>query len=265
MLRSQSICVLLLLIASYGFGFQQAASPEGNGTSSSPAATSSDKPQAQTATQPPAVMPGDSTQLELVKKVTANYPLEAQGERIQGQVRLRLHVSENGDVENVDVLSGDPILVPSAVSAAKKWKFKPFIRNGKPAKVATDVPFNFAFTEKVTDVTETAPAQASSAGTSNASQPVRLPTGVAAGMLIHRVAPVYPPDARHAHIEGVVVLHAIIGKDGAIKDLTVITGPKELTRSAIGAVQQWRYRPYTLNGEPVVVDTQIQVNYRLSP
>ncbi len=67
------------------------------------------------------------------------------------------------------------------------------------------------------------------------------------------------------HIQGAVVLRAIIGKDGEVHDLTPLSGPPELVQSAMGAVRQWRYRPYYLKGEPVEVDTQITVNYVLHP
>jgi protein TonB len=58
-----------------------------------------------------------------------------------------------------------------------------------------------------------------------------------------------------------VVLRAIISKEGKITDLHVISGPEELVQAATGAVQQWRYRPYLLKGEPVEVDTEVQVNF----
>jgi len=74
---------------------------------------------------------------------------------------------------------------------------------------------------------------------------------------------VYPEGAREAHIQGTVLLRASVGKDGRIHSLTLISGPKALVDSAIGAVQQWRYRPYLKDGEPVDVNTQIQVNYQL--
>ena len=59
------------------------------------------------------------------------------------------------------------------------------------------------------------------------------------------------------------LLQATISKDGRISDLKVISGPKELAPAAVGAVQQWRYRPYFLMGEPVEVLTTVQVNFRL--
>ena len=88
--------------------------------------------------------------------------------------------------------------------------------------------------------------------------------GVMAGNILTKVAPVYPDDARAAHISGTVVLHAIIGKDGVIEKLVVVSGPKELQRAALDAVRQWVYKPYLLNGNPTEVDTTIKVNFSLN-
>ncbi len=82
--------------------------------------------------------------------------------------------------------------------------------------------------------------------------------------MIHQVKPTYPPIALAAHVEGEVVLQAVIGKDGTIQNLHVISGHPMLIKSAADAVQQWRYRPYMLNGEPVEVETQVRVSFTIS-
>jgi periplasmic protein TonB len=84
------------------------------------------------------------------------------------------------------------------------------------------------------------------------------------GNLIYRVQPQYPPLARQARIQGVVVLRAMISREGKIENLQVITGHPLLVKSAIDAVLQWRYRPYYLNSEAVEVETQVTVNFTLS-
>ena len=92
---------------------------------------------------------------------------------------------------------------------------------------------------------------------------LRVSSGVAAGMLVYQVKPQYPPLAVQAHIQGTVVLQAVIGKDGTVGDLHLVSGHPMLAGAAIEAVKQWRYRPYLLNNEPVEVDTQINVNFTL--
>ena len=95
-------------------------------------------------------------------------------------------------------------------------------------------------------------------------QRVRVSLGVSQGLLIKKVQPVYPPLARQARIQGVVLLQAEISKDGTIENLRLISGHPMLAPAAIDAVKQWRYKPYLLNGEPVAVETQVQVNFSLS-
>jgi periplasmic protein TonB len=97
-----------------------------------------------------------------------------------------------------------------------------------------------------------------------AVQRVRVSQGVTAGLVIHKVQPNYPQLAKTARVQGAVQLAAIIGKDGTIQNLHVLSGHPLLTQAALDAVKQWRYKPYILNGEPVEVDTQITVNFTLS-
>ncbi len=95
--------------------------------------------------------------------------------------------------------------------------------------------------------------------------PVRISGGVMAGQVLTKVNPVYPEDAKTAKITGAVVLHAVIGKTGAIESLELVSGPPELTQSAWDAVKQWMYTPFLLNGEPTEVTTTITVNFQLNP
>jgi periplasmic protein TonB len=95
-------------------------------------------------------------------------------------------------------------------------------------------------------------------------QRVRVSQGVTSGLLIRKVEPEYPAIARQARIQGQVVLEAIIAKDGMVQNLRVVSGHPLLVPAALSAVQQWRYRPYLLNGAPVEVDTTVIVTFVLS-
>jgi periplasmic protein TonB len=94
--------------------------------------------------------------------------------------------------------------------------------------------------------------------------PVRVSSPVVAGLLIHKTVPVYPPIARATHTQGIVVLEAIISKRGTIENLHAVSGPPMLVQAALDAVSTWIYRPYLLNGEPVGVETTINVNFTLN-
>jgi periplasmic protein TonB len=96
------------------------------------------------------------------------------------------------------------------------------------------------------------------------AKPIHVSTGVQAAKLIAQVTPVYPALAKQARVAGTVRLTAIIGRDGAIRNLQVMSGHPLLTPAALEAVKQWRYQPTLLNDEPVEVITQIDVNFTLS-
>jgi protein TonB len=94
-------------------------------------------------------------------------------------------------------------------------------------------------------------------------QRVRITQGVSKGLLIYRIEPTYPPVARQARIQGVVVLTAVIDRDGNIQNLQVVSGHPMLAPAAIEAVKQWRYKPFLLSGQPVEVETAVTVTFQL--
>ncbi len=93
---------------------------------------------------------------------------------------------------------------------------------------------------------------------------MRIASRVAEAKLIHDVTPQYPPEAGRQRIEGTVVLLAVIGTDGSVMDVRIESGLPILAQAAIGAVKQWRYKPYMVDGEPVEVDSRITINFTLS-
>jgi protein TonB len=92
---------------------------------------------------------------------------------------------------------------------------------------------------------------------------LNVSSGVMAGNLLAKTLPQYPAIAKAAHIQGVVVLQATISKIGLIQNLRVISGPPMLQQAAMDAVRSWHYKPYLLNGEPVEVETTINVVFNL--
>ncbi len=104
-------------------------------------------------------------------------------------------------------------------------------------------------------------AKASSASPSR----LKVDSGTLAGALLTHVNPIYPEAAKKAKIQGPVVLHAVVGKDGSVQNLTVVSGPPELQPSTLDAVRQWTYKPFLLNGDPVEVETTVTVTYSLQP
>jgi protein TonB len=93
--------------------------------------------------------------------------------------------------------------------------------------------------------------------------PTAVLSGVANAMLVTKVIPDYPIVAKQSHLQGTIIVAALIGKDGRIADLQVITGPTPLREAALDAVKQWVYWPYFVDGEAVQVATKINVVFSL--
>ncbi len=93
---------------------------------------------------------------------------------------------------------------------------------------------------------------------------VRVSQGVSKGLLVYHIDPPYPVLARQAHIQGTVVLTALIDQEGNIQNLQVVSGHPLLTPAAIEAVKHWRYKPFLLDGQPVGIETTVTVNFRFS-
>jgi TonB family protein len=188
--------------------------------------------------------------MSIEKQVSPTYPPAAQRERKQGQVQVDVLVRENGEVKDVAVIAGDPALAEAALSAVKQWKYIPCQADGHAIEAVTSATLNFALKDNVNDLT-------------GKPMRVRVLGGVTRGNLIHMVRPAYPEQAREMRISGAVILHAIISTDGRITNLEVVSGQTVLRDAALDAVRQWRYRPYSVQGQPVEVDTTITVNFQL--
>ena len=96
-----------------------------------------------------------------------------------------------------------------------------------------------------------------------AQQTLRISQGVSQGLILKKVQPVYPPQALQMRLEGRVELQANISKIGSITGIKQLRGDAVLGRAAMDAVRQWKYKPYYLNGEPIEIQTQITVNFKL--
>jgi TonB family protein len=109
-----------------------------------------------------------------------------------------------------------------------------------------------------------APSQNSSHSTKGTSSgPVNVPSRVADEYLMLRVEPDYPESAREQHVEGPVVLEALVGKDGTVEKLSTVSGDSQLATAATDAVRQWRFKPFFRNGSPEEFHTRITVDFRL--
>jgi TonB family protein len=113
---------------------------------------------------------------------------------------------------------------------------------------------------------EPPPQPAQDAPPSNAATLARIRLGgnVAAAKLLNRVQPEYPPLARQTRISGTVRLHVILSTEGTVKEIAVVSGHPLLLQASLDAVRQWRYEPTLLSGQPVEVDSTIDVIFALN-
>jgi TonB family protein len=231
-------------------------------------------------TPAPVEVPAESLQKLLINRIAPVYPPLARAARIQGTVILKVIVNKVGEIRDLEVVSGHPMLVPSATEAVRKWRYTPYVKDGEPVEVTTTIQVNFQLADKPPgssgdgtrpDDSGTPAQPAGIVGAADAAtnplpappQRVRVSSGVASAFIVKKVPPHYPEDARQQKVQGTVLLKVNIDKEGNVYKTELISGHPLLAPAAIEAVQQWKYKPYLLNGAPVEVETQVQVNFVL--
>jgi len=90
----------------------------------------------------------------------------------------------------------------------------------------------------------------------------QVPAEVMQRLLLHRVEPVYPAEARQQNLQGVVALSIVVGRDGSVLSMRALNGPDVLARAAMDALRWWKFAPYRLNGEPAAVETTVAVEFK---
>jgi TonB family protein len=91
---------------------------------------------------------------------------------------------------------------------------------------------------------------------------VQVSAEVMQKLIVHRVEPVYPPEARKDRLEGVIALDVVVGRDGSVVSMKALNGPDVLAHAAMDALRWWKFEPYRINGEPVVVETTVAVEFK---
>jgi TonB family protein len=99
--------------------------------------------------------------------------------------------------------------------------------------------------------------------TASAEKPqAQVPAEVMEKLLVHRVEPVYPADARKSNLQGIIALDIVVGRDGSVASMHALNGPEVLARAAMDALRWWKFEPYRVNGEPAVVETTVAVEFK---
>ena len=181
----------------------------------------------------------------------AEFPRELSAYEVTDTVAIEVTVSPEGRVRKAKAVSGKiEALKDAAEKAVKKWAFEPYLVNGTPVPVRTEITLNFNNTlDHYRDP--------------NGDAPVHLDEKTAQGLITKNVQPQYPPDARLAHIQGAVELRVIVGEDGRVHALHIIKGHPMLAAAAYNAVRQWEFKPYVENGKTLPVDTKETVTFSI--
>ena len=90
----------------------------------------------------------------------------------------------------------------------------------------------------------------------------QVPAELMEKLLVHRVEPVYPPEARQARLQGIIALDIVVGRDGSVLRMSALNGPEVLARAAMDALRWWKFEPYRINGNPAVVETTVAVEFK---
>jgi TonB family protein len=237
--------VVLVVAALAYFGWSKGKTSSG---SQPPVAVSSPAP-----SSVPAVAPPVTTS---ETRMSASQPAVSPNSKPSASIISSPAISIGGDTEPVTKKTG-PAIVVKPYTAGKKTQ-TPAGEEATPqlpSPLAVASPNDKNLSGLVASVPTALPK--ATLGT------VKISQGVSQGLLIKRVQPRYPQNALAMRVQGAVDLQATINKEGNISNLKVVKGDAVLARAATEAVRQWRYKPYYLNGEPVDIETQITVNFKL--
>jgi TonB family protein len=170
-------------------------------------------------------------------------------------------VAADPSIAQVTVQPGQSAVAQSAVAQSATAQpipqNSPNSQTAQGEQIASMEPPNLAASPNPSSLSSVLSAKAS---LPNLTAPISR--GVSGGQLVHRVAPVYPPQALLLRLQGTVTLMAAITEQGTVGDVKVLDGPKTLAQSAVEAVKHWRYSPFVLDGKPVKTDIKISVDFK---
>ena len=194
--------------------------------------------------------------MNIVRKVNPFYPPNAKAECMQGPVMLTAIVAKSGHVENLQVVSGSPLLAESALEAVKQWIYQPYLLNGEPVEVETTVNVNFSIPNCVVTPNDSEGA--------DVELPKKIKGPVTPPVMLYAPEPNFPPEARAARISGNVSVQFLIDEQGHPAHMQVVHGLGHgLDEKAVEAVKLYRFKPATADGKPVVVKMRIDVAFHL--
>jgi TonB family protein len=186
----------------------------------------------------------------LISVVEPKYPDDV---HVSGKVVVKIVIDKEGHVSEAKMVSGHPMLVGTTIDAVKQWKFYPYaLEKGEPVEVETTATVEFR-ADPPHVVTPKPPRVPR----------LRISRSVADGLSLRKVEPIYPLEAKIKQIQGDVILMVVVDERGKVAETRVVSGHPVLAEAAMNAVKQWKYKPYTLNGDPVEFETSVKMQFHL--
>ena len=196
---------------------------------------------------------------QAISKATPIYPAEAKAARVQGAVVLRAVISKTGEIQQLQVVSGPPELMASALDAVRQWKFKPYLLNGEPTEVETTITVNYHMSDQAS-----APAAQNDVPDAAGIVPKQIGGSVSPPALIYAAQPDYSAEARAKKVTGTVLLHLWVDEQGKPTHIQVLRGlGNGLDQKAIEAVKLYKFKPAMEDGKPVVVSLNTEINFQV--
>jgi TonB family protein len=198
------------------------------------------------------------------------YPDEAKAQHIQGVVVLRARIAKDGTVKDLQLISGPPALVVSAIDAVRQWKYKPFLLNGEPTEVDTTVNINYTFgSDAEPPVQAGAAPDKDFAKTEQESKDLvsslrKIGGNVSQPEVIYKVDPEFTAEAKKAKFQGSVLVNLIVDTNGVPQNVHVLRGVgMGLDEKAVEAIRQYRFKPAFEDGKPVPVEVNCEVDFKI--
>jgi TonB family protein len=206
-----------------------------------------------------------------IKNVNPVYPADALAARVAGVVIIEAVIGPDGKVLNARVLRSIRLLDQAALDAVRQWEFTPTLLNGTAVPVVMTATVNFMPNDGAGAAGGVAggfvapPPPPPPPGGKTSLDPTALKVGgdIRPPTRVVNVNPVYPPDAREARVQGVVILEVLVGPDGKVEDSRILRSIPMLDQAATDAVRQWEFTPTTVNGEAKKVIMTVTVNFTL--
>ena len=222
----------------------------------------------------------------LLKKVMPTFNDDVKNINTSGEIVIAFTIDRTGKVTHAIVVErdlygrksmniGDPHLRQASLDAIKQWTYRPYLLNRVPVDIDTSVALLFDFSHPNSPIVKMGESpqgplpynpvsnvvDGGKASVGEFGKPLIDPK-VAERGLTGRVEPQYPQMAEIAHIQGDVVLHILIDKEGHVAKVRQMSGHPILIQAAKDAVSNWDYQPFLLNGQPVEVETSVVVKFR---